>query len=75
MNSDELRIQMHNLCIRYHMMIEAENAIRRYDDNCVKLPKSFNKEVRDVLIKGFKINEKLYDEQYRLVEKLIDNKK
>lgn len=65
--NNELTIAIHNLCIRYYQMRITENDVRRYDDTNV----GYNKEVRDVLIKAFKINEKLYDEQYELVQKLI----
>lgn len=72
MNHD-LTMHIHNLCIRYYQLRVSEDTLRRYDDESL-ISNQYNKEVREILFKGVQINDQLYNEQYELVEKLIDEK-
>lgn len=66
--SDELTMQIHNLCIRYHQMRLAENTVRLFDDR----NHDERKKVRDILVEALEADSKLFDEQLKLVENLID---
>lgn len=66
----ELSIQLHALCISYHQMRLAESQVDIYDDNCEN-----DKEKRDFLIQCLRHSEKIFNDQLKLVETLIDNQK
>ena len=66
---DELTVAILNLNIRYYQMRIAEDTVRQYDNK----HRVIDQEIRDILIKGLREDEKLYYEQNKLVEDLINN--
>ena len=65
---DQLKTEIFLLNIRYYQMRISEDEVRRYDDSS-----EINREIRDVLIKALNINRQLFDDQNKVVEKLIED--
>lgn len=63
--SDELRLQIHSLCVSYYQMKISENEVNRFDDGYRGLSS------REFLVKCFETNEKLYNDQLQVVDDLI----
>jgi len=62
----EIKIAIFTLNIRYYQMRIVQDQLHRYDNT-----NDENDKVRKVLIKSLKINEELFDEQDKKVNKLI----
>ena len=66
--SDELTMAIMNLNIRYYQMRMSENTVRLFDE---RQKNNERKNARAALVECLELDQKLYDEQYEIVENLI----